>query len=348
MDRSVDCLIVGQGIAGTILSYKLVQKGYTVKVIDDGHITSSSTKAAGIINPITGRSYVKSWRIDELIPAAKATYNDLEELLGGKYFHDHNIVRVLSSIFEENKWSGRLLDDSYTKYIVDEYDHSKIREYFNDIVSTAVIKGARVSLRSLIRDYRNWLEEEDMLIRAKFSPKKMRLEARVMYYEDLEVGNLIFADGVQSIDNPYFPDLPFQHNKGEVLLVRISNYEVKDIVKHGIFICPFEDDLYWVGSGYDKSFEDAEPTVAGKLKLKDQLSTVLKSDYKIVKHIAGIRPSVKGRKPLLGRSLKHHSIYLFGGLGTKGSSLAPYWADHLIQFIQGRVELDAEVDFTRF
>ena len=48
MDRKIDYLIVGQGIAGTILSYKLIKKGYLVKVIDDGHRTASSTKAAGI------------------------------------------------------------------------------------------------------------------------------------------------------------------------------------------------------------------------------------------------------------------------------------------------------------
>lgn len=348
MDRSVDCLVVGQGIAGTILSYKLIEKGYSVKVIDDNHKTSSSTKAAGIINPITGRSYVKSWKIDELIPAAKATYNGLEKLLGAQYFHEHNIVRVLGSVFEENKWSGRLLDDNYSPYIIDNYELSDIHEHYKNVNSTAVIKGARVSLRSLLNDYRIWLEAQENLISAKFSAKKMRIDARTMYYEDLEVRNLIFADGVQSIDNTYFPNLPFQPNKGEVLLVRIPNYNLTDIVKHGVFICPFDDDLYWVGSGYDKTFEDAEPTAEGKLRLKDQLSAVLKSDFKIVKHIAGIRPSVKGRKPLLGRSLKHHSIYLFGGLGTKGSSLAPYWADHLIKFIQGRVELDPEVDFTRF
>jgi len=176
----------------------------------------------------------------------------------------------------------------------------------------------------------------------------LRINPKSIYYDDIEVGNLIFAEGVQSIDNIYFPDLPFQPNKGQVLLVRIPNYEVRDIVKHGLFICPFDKDLFWVGSGYDKDFEDDKPTAEGKLKLKEQLSSVLKVDYKIAKHIAGIRPSVKGRKPLMGRSNMHKSIYLFGGLGTKGTSLAPYWADHMISFMSGGVSIDPEVDFNRF
>lgn len=348
MDRSVDCLVVGQGIAGTVLSYKLIQKGYSVKIIDDGHQTSSSMKAAGIINPITGRSYVKSWKIDELIPVARSSYSAFENLLGGQYFSEHNIVRVLGSVFEENKWSSRLLDDAYTQYIIEDFDHSEIHTNYRDVNSTAVIKGARLSLKPLLMDYKEWLIEQELVIQEKFTPKKLKLSPRAIYYDDIQVGNLIFADGVQSIDNPYFPNLPFQPNKGEVLLVRISDYKINDIVKHGIFICPFEDDLYWVGSGYDNSFEDVKPTTSGKAKLTEQLSKVLRSEFKIVRHIAGIRPSVKGRKPLIGRSSFHPSIYLFSGLGTKGSSLAPYWADHLIQFMQGRVELDSEVDFKRF
>ena len=41
-------------------------------------------------------------------------------------------------------------------------------------------------------------------------------------------------------------------------------------------------------------------------------------------------------------------MYLFGGLGTKGSSLAPYWAGHLISYIEGKVDIHPEVDFNRF
>lgn len=349
MDRKIDYLIVGQGIAGTILSYKLIKKGYLVKVIDDGHRTASSTKAAGIINPITGRSYVKSWMIDDLIPEAKKTYKSLEDELDGKYYHDHTIVRVLGSIFEENKWSSRLLDDAYSKHILEDYDTSILNEYYKDVNSCAIIKGGRVNLRSLLSDYRKWLIEQEALIENSFKPKHLRVQPRTMYYDDVEVGKIVFAEGVQSIDNQYFPDLPFQPNKGQVLIVDMPNYKIKDIVKHGIFICPIEGNRYWVGSGYEREFEDDRPTKEGRNKLKEQLSHILKStDYKIVEHISGIRPSVKGRKPLLGRSNIHTPMYLFGGLGTKGSSLAPYWAEHLIQYMEGKTDIHPEVDFNRF
>ena len=311
MDRKIDYLIVGQGIAGTVLSYKLIKKGYLVKVIDDGHKTASSNKAAGIVNPITGRSYVKSWMIDELIPEVRNTYKAFESELKGNYYHEHNIVRVLGNIYEENKWSSRLLDDAYTAYIVEDYDTSILDEYYKNVESCAIIKGGRVDLKNLLKDYRNWLIEQDALIESTFKSKHLRIQPRNLYYDDIEVGKIVFAEGVQSIDNQYFPDLPFQPNKGQVLVVKIPNYKIKDIVKYGIFICPIEDNKYWVGSGYEREFEDVNPTKEGRSKLKEQLATILKSnDYKIIEHISGIRPSVKGRKPLLGRSNINSSMFL--------------------------------------
>ena len=66
----IDYLIVGQGISGTMLSWFLHKEGKSFAVIDDGNEHSASKTAAGIINPITGRRYVTTWMIDEVMPFA--------------------------------------------------------------------------------------------------------------------------------------------------------------------------------------------------------------------------------------------------------------------------------------
>ncbi|MFN7116599.1 MAG: FAD-dependent oxidoreductase [Saprospiraceae bacterium] len=95
-------IIVGQGIAGTLLSYFLLKAGQNVIIIDNHHIGSSSKAAAGIINPITGRHYVKSWRIDELLPFAEQTYHELEKLLQISIYHSRNVIRTFANVKEEN------------------------------------------------------------------------------------------------------------------------------------------------------------------------------------------------------------------------------------------------------
>ena len=87
-------LIVGQGLAGSIVSQKLFARNIAHTVVDDNHKSAATKAAAGIINPITGRRYVKSWMIDKLLPVAKSTYKDFEKLLSYNFLSEQNILRL--------------------------------------------------------------------------------------------------------------------------------------------------------------------------------------------------------------------------------------------------------------
>ena len=54
-----DFAVVGQGISGTLISYFLAKAGKNVLVMDNNYIGSSSKVAAGIVNPITGKKFIK-------------------------------------------------------------------------------------------------------------------------------------------------------------------------------------------------------------------------------------------------------------------------------------------------
>ncbi|HBA65740.1 MAG TPA: FAD-dependent oxidoreductase, partial [Methylococcaceae bacterium] len=57
----IDFLIVGQGLAGSLLAFELIQRNAQVMVVDDGRENASEV-AAGLINPVTGIRLVKSDR----------------------------------------------------------------------------------------------------------------------------------------------------------------------------------------------------------------------------------------------------------------------------------------------
>ena len=100
-------LIVGQGVAGTTLGFRLLRAGHTVHFTDAPGQTAASTVAAGIVNPITGRRFVKSWRIDELLPATRALYTELETFLGGRYYYELPLIRTLYNRGDVNDWQAR-------------------------------------------------------------------------------------------------------------------------------------------------------------------------------------------------------------------------------------------------
>ena len=82
MNMKLDYILVGQGLAGSILSYQLLSRGKNILVINQSGQNISSTVAAGIYNPITGRSMVKSWMADQLFSYLIPFYRKLEEEIG--------------------------------------------------------------------------------------------------------------------------------------------------------------------------------------------------------------------------------------------------------------------------
>ena len=95
LQNEIDYIVVGQGIAGTFLSYCLLKEGKKVLVVDDDPVYSSSKVSAGIINYITGRRFVKTWMADTIIPFAKQTYLDMETLLGKKFYYPLGIYKPI-------------------------------------------------------------------------------------------------------------------------------------------------------------------------------------------------------------------------------------------------------------
>ncbi len=349
--KQADFVIVGQGVAGTLLAHFLEENGQTVFVVDQYSANAASQVAAGIINPITGRRYVKSWRADELIPFAVQTYRSLEKKLGVAIFHPRNIIRTLFNQGEENDWLARTGDPGYQPYMLDQ---AVLDDYATKTVLAynygEVTRSGQTDLAQLTEAYRSRLRSRGWLLEGEFNYRQLDLSSsRVRYADKAEAAQIIFAEGYPGSANPYFSYLPFGGAKGEVLVVRIPNADFEKILKHRVFIVPLsEPDLYWVGSTYDWKYDGPAPTQRGRDFLEQRLRDVLNLPFEVVAHRAAIRPTVKDRRPFLGRHPKFRNVLIFNGLGTKGASLGPFWAHHLSQHLLQGAPLDEAVDIRRF
>ena len=341
----MDYIIVGQGVAGTVLHRKLTQAGMSAMIIDDSHKHASSKVAAGLINPITGRKYVKSWRIEDFLPVAASTYRDLSLLLGQEVYREANIHRALYTIKDENIWHSRKEDPLASQYIREVADTSVYDGRILNTLSYGSLRGGlQVDLPLLLSAYQSYLVQKGQLMSERYDPAALTTHADGVSYRSQAAKGIIFAEGYQARTNPLWQGLTFTPVKGEVLLVDIKGQPFTDVLRHKLFITPLPSGLYWVGSGYEWDFTDDNPTDDGRSKLESQLSDVLSVPYTVEGHIAGIRPSVKNRKPLLGKHAKQPHTYIFNGMGTKGTGLAPFWAEHFVQYLQGKCTLDPDVD----
>ncbi len=346
--KKLPYLIVGQGIAGSMLAWFLEKTGESVINIDNNHQHSASKIAAGIINPITGRRFVKSWMIETLMPFAKSTYQEIETALDIQVWQDMDIIRFFLNNAEGNNWLSKTTWEGYDKYLKTEKDADYLTDYIFDKEGYGTVKGAKVDLGKLVKAFKQSFQEKGILRSEIFDYESLEMMDDSVKYKDITAKKVIFCEGYRSFANPWFAHLPYESAKGEALILKIPSFQTPDIIKKHLFIVPLENDLFWFGSNYEWEDLTDAPTQLGKDDLVRQLKDILKVDYEIVHHLAAVRPVLKDRRPALGLHPTHPNIGILNGLGTKGTSLAPYWAKALVEFLVADTAIPSEVNVQRF
>jgi glycine/D-amino acid oxidase-like deaminating enzyme len=78
------------------------------------------------------------------------------------------------------------------------------------------------------------------------------------------------------------------------------------------------------------------------------LKNWLKVPFKVLFQKAAVRPATVERRPFVGLHPKNNNIGLLNGMGTKGTSLAPFLAHQLVQHLLYGIPLMDEVNIKRF
>lgn len=329
--KHVPFIIVGQGIAGTMLAWELLRRDIDFVIVDPHSDLSASAVSSGIINPITGRRYVKSWLIDDLLPTALETYENIGSFLDCKVIWPVKIARSLPSIKEQNNWYLQSARSGYSAFMAAEYQGPDYSKVLHGVSTFGMVKGGlRVDTTSLLRRFREKLSNSARLLDTNFDYESNHLAHGKIYYGGISADQIIFAEGWMGINNPFFNHLAFQPAQGVVLLCHIPDFPESCIVKHKKFFVPLGDQHFWVGSTYSWNLDSRSSEKKGRTELEDYLRHTLKVPYEIYDVLSGIRPATKYRRPFVGTHPEYDNVHILNGLGTKGISMAPYLAKVLI------------------
>ena len=186
-----------------------------------------------------------------------------------------------------------------------------------------------------------------MILAEHFDYEQLTLQENHIQYKSHTAKQVIFCEGHQARFNPWFQYLPFEVAKGEMLIIKIPDSNFQKTLKHKIFLVPLGDDLYWLGSTYDWDNLDELPTAVKKENLIERLQKSIDVEFEVIDHLAAIRPTVKDRRPFLGRHPQYQQLCIFNGMGTKGASLTPYWANEMTSFLLDQKSLSDEVNIQR-
>ncbi len=311
-----DYLIIGQGLAGTILSYQLIKKGNRVLVINQHNPQSSSYIAAGIFSPVAGQRIAKIWQADKAIPYAHTFYPELEKVLSTHFFYRMPYIKLLINEKLAAQGNARLQDPTYRSLL-------KLTTY-KDHNAVAINNAGYVDIPTLLDSYRAHLYSLNAYREEQFDEQQLTI-GKTITYKSITAKRLILCNGLQAGNNSFFNHLKFNPTKGELLTIRMD-MKLDHILSGNLFVLPIGNNLFHVGATFQREYRDTLPTQQAKLWLINELNNIVDYPYEIVSHKAGIRPTTLGHRPFVQWHQKYSNIGIFSGFGSKGVGLIPYMA----------------------
>ena len=347
LTKEYDFIIVGQGLAGTCLASELLNRGKKVVVFDSPKLPSSSMVAGGLFNPITGRKMVLTWKANLLFPFLQQFYKNLENKLGGQFIFNMPVYRPFATNEELNGWHGKSTEDRYAPFIEFIQSESYNPDYVkNDLGGIMLGQTGYLNTKRLLERFRRLLREKEIIVEEELLPDKINFNGTSVVYKEYLASKIILCDGPTGFGNKLLENIRFHPLKGEVLHLNI-NYRSNFILNRNAFVLPREGN-YIAGSNYDLSGTDWQSTTKAREEITDKIDKILNVDYQITGQKAGLRPTTHDRRPVLGLLPKYPQVGVFNGLGTKGVSLAPYFAHQFANFLINGTEIDKEVQIGRF
>ena len=346
MKTHYDYLIIGGGLAGFLFAHQLRKNKKSFLVYDPLKTNTSTKIAAGMFNPISGKRMTINWKADELIEELKNTFAEIEKELGKKLLHFEPTHQAFGNNKEANDFYAKLEDDHFKKYILE----NKTCEPFLIAPDGCfeVTQTGWVETRQYIESYANFLMEENSLIKEKVDYNDLVQTETGWLFQNNTFNKVLCCEGFEYSHNPYFNWLPFKLAKGQVLLIHCPDLNTEKIIKKGVYLVQQGNNTYKVGATYEWDNLNEIPDEKGKTILLSKLQNMLQVPFQVLDQSAGIRPTTRDRKAILGAHPQIPNLYVFNGLGTKGVFQAPFLAKHLYAHLEENLALESEVDINRF
>lgn len=338
---SHDVIIIGQGLAGTVLSETLARRGRRVMMFDAPRDGRASWVSTGIVNPIVLRRTVLSWRASEMLAVAGAFYREMELRYDATFWHPLPLVELFPTAQEAGIWQLRMKDPELARFLSrgslnDPALASLPQPYGYGVVQ----RSAWLDVRALLNAHRERWRDMGMLEEFMVKPEDIRHRSDGIELFGRSAPLIIWCMGP-------FADVPgLVPVRGEGLTVRMRGAPSRAMVHRGVFILPIADDVFRISATFAWNDVWAGRTAEGQRSLLDRLQRLVPGPIEVLEHWAGVRPAAKDRRPILGRTGEHQVV--MNGLGSRGVLLSPWCAQHLAEHLIDGLPIDAEVDVARF
>lgn len=319
-------------------------------IIDDGNPSSSSRVAAGLINPIVPKGVRKTWMCDEILTSLVPFYRNLEARLEERFFRSFSIYQIHPNEHTAKDWSKRAKQLEFENLLSeDEISAPEIilRPHGNTIIRQA----GRLNTKLFLSAAKKHISKNHDWIEGTYDYSEFLKNEDFWQFRNHRAKGVIFCEGIKAIKNPWFNHLHFHPTGGDILKVRIPADALPPsdlIYKKRQWLIPVEGDFWLAGSNFHKNNLSETPVTADCKELTEHLAEWVKAPLEVVEHHRGVRPTVEGRRPYLGEHHAEKGLFIYNGLGSKGSSLICILSPMMKKYLLGLADLNQEVDIRRY
>ena len=344
-------IIVGAGLAGCLIAWRLEQAGQTVFLIGSTQLPGASEVAGGIINPVTGRWMTKSWQFDECIHQATSTYRELEKQFAIECYHPIHFIRYCQNEADSKRIQRRMRNPRYANVLGNYTPVDKNQNMLTDTHGSFSIKqAAYVKLPRLLQTLRGHFARQSAFLDEIVNHNELQQESAGWRYRDLKADHILFCEGTGIRKNPWFNHLPLTPVKGEILTFQCPTLQLPHTLYHrSKWLLPEEENHFRIGATYDEHDLSETPSETGKQELLTSLQSFLATshDIAIKQHTSGLRPCTQDLCPLIGSHPTLPGLHIFNGLGSKGTLLAPEMIRRFLAHLLEDQPLESAIDCNR-
>ena len=334
MSQTTDVIVLGQGLAGSTMAWHLHWQGFKVIIVDRQEPITASRAAAGLITPVTGKRMVKMNDYEAYWQYAKEFYNRVESETGEEFFYEVTMVRWFRNQEEQEQFMN-FRQHQYVDNVKPLKDEAGVLKGFE------MAPAGRLKTKDFLKATWAYFSDKqatrrgDVRLGSDIRVSKTGVEIPSM---QLKSKRIVLTTGYEKQVSEWFPNIPDQPARGELLKVRIPNRNDDRITHQGLWIVPEGNSIYSLGSTYDRQCLSKEVSDTGKQQLLLQLPAVEQAAAEVVEHVAAVRPAMRNRKVVAELHSEEKRVGILNGLGAKGSLVSPYKARGLVERIKRDME----------
>ena len=349
--KQVEFLIIGQGLAGSLLGWRLIQQGHSIAIIDPCLKQTTSRTAAGLINPVTGKRLVKASGVEHYLHALKALYTNLSDYFDHPFFYEKEQSRLFQSEDNISQWNERKSQTDYLPFLGERFNANDKSYLSNNSLGGFKQKQCGyLDTVALLDNLRSFFLEQGCFIKEQVNLDELEIGAPFVEWHGYTADKVIFCEGYHLQHNKWFSWLPLQPVQGEILTLQSDVPIPEEIIQFGKWLLPLSDRTYKLGASWQWQPLDekhSEKAASDMLDACHEYFPQLK-DARILEKKVGIRPGTRDKQPFLGCHPDDSRLLIFNGFGSKGSLMIPWYSDRFVQYLTHAEDLPASADIDRY